>query len=234
MPERYRALVGLAGGAGLRWGECVGLTWDAIDLAKASVRVGRVGIEVAGHVTFKPYPKTRAGRRVVPLPPFVVKLLRAHRELVTPGPAGEVFTNEAGGPLRRTVFRAWIWRPALVRAGLLGKVVQAGPRVWRATWRDRDGNEVIEEFPNRRVARARLSRMAQAGLRFHDLRHSYATWLVSDGVPINDVARVMGHEQISTTLDRYTHAFGAGAEKVRDSFADFPLTFEADEDESGP
>lgn len=104
--------------------------------------------------------------------------------------------------------------------------------MWRATWRDRDGNEVIEEFPNRRVARARVSRMAQGGLRFHDLRHSYATWLVSDGVPINDVARVMGHEQISTTLDRYTHAFEAGAEKVRDSFADFPLTFEADEDES--
>ncbi|MFC8615630.1 tyrosine-type recombinase/integrase [Micromonospora purpureochromogenes] len=91
---------------------------------------------------------------------------------------------------------------------------------------------MIEEFPNRRVARARVSRMAQGGLRFHDLRHSYATWLVSDGVPINDVARVMGHEQISTTLDRYTHAFEADAEKVRASFADFPLTFEADEDEN--
>jgi integrase len=233
IPKRYRALVGLAGGSGLRWGECVGLTWDAIDLEKATVRVGRVGIEVAGHVTFKPYPKTRAGRRVVPLPPFVVKLLRAHRQLVPSGPAGEVFTNEAAGPLRLTVFRAWIWRPALVRAGLLGTVVQVGPRVWRATWRDRDGNEVIEEFPNRRVARARVSRMAQGGLRFHDLRHLYATWLVSDGVPINDVARVMGHEQISTTLDRYTHAFEAGAEKVRESFADFPLTSEPDEDETG-
>ncbi|MGC5017570.1 hypothetical protein [Micromonospora sp. DT47] len=54
---------------------------------------------------------------------------------------------------------------------------------------------------------------------------------MSDGVPINDVARVMGHEQISTTLDRYTHAFEAGAEKVRESFAGFPLTLEADEDE---
>ena len=42
-------------------------------------------------------------------------------------------------------------------------------------------------------------------LRFHDLRHSYATWLVSDGVPVNVVSRLMGHEQISTTLDRYTH-----------------------------
>jgi integrase len=32
-----------------------------------------------------------------------------------------------------------------------------------------------------------------ATLRFHDLRHSYATWLVTDGVPINAIQRVMGH-----------------------------------------
>ena len=41
-------------------------------------------------------------------------------------------------------------------------------------------------------------------MRFH-VRHSYATWLVSDGVPINVVSRLMGYEQISTTLNRYTH-----------------------------
>jgi integrase len=42
------------------------------------------------------------------------------------------------------------------------------------------------------------------GLRFHDLRHSYATWLIDDGVPPNMVQRVMGHERSSTTLDLYT------------------------------
>ena len=31
------------------------------------------------------------------------------------------------------------------------------------------------------------------------------TSLVSDGVPINVVGLLMGHEQISTTLNRYTH-----------------------------
>ncbi len=131
--------------------------------------------------------------------------------------------------MRRTMFRAWLWRPALVRAGLLGQVVQISPKVWRARWRDRSGNEVTAECPNRRVARSRVSRLAQGGLRFHDLRHSYATWLVSDGVPLNEVARVMGHEQISTTLDRYTHAFDNGSDRVRDSFADFPLTIEQEE-----
>jgi integrase len=40
---------------------------------------------------------------------------------------------------------------------------------------------------------------------FHDLRHCYATWLISEGVPVNVVQAVMGHEQASTTLNRYTH-----------------------------
>ncbi|MFE7872755.1 tyrosine-type recombinase/integrase [Micromonospora humida] len=61
------------------------------------------------------------------------------------------------------------------------------------------------------------------GLRFHDLRHSYATWLVSDGVPINDVAKVMGHEQTSTTLDRYTHSTRDRDRRVLASFAAFSL-----------
>ena len=38
---------------------------------------------------------------------------------------------------------------------------------------------------------------------FHDLRHSYAIWLVDDGVPVNMIQRVMGHERSSTTLDLY-------------------------------
>ena len=41
-------------------------------------------------------------------------------------------------------------------------------------------------------------------MRFHDLRHSYATWLMDDGVPVNMVQRVLGHEKSSTTLDLYT------------------------------
>ncbi|MEH0822568.1 MULTISPECIES: tyrosine-type recombinase/integrase [unclassified Micromonospora] len=50
-----------------------------------------------------------------------------------------------------------------------------------------------------------MAAKAVGGMRFHDLRHAYATWLVTDGVPINLVQRVMGHEQASTTLNRYTH-----------------------------
>ena len=78
VPTRYRALVALAAGTGLRWGECVGLRWDAVDLAAETVRVIRVAEEVSGQVGLKPYPKSKAGRRVVPIPPAMVEMLRQH------------------------------------------------------------------------------------------------------------------------------------------------------------
>ncbi len=46
----------------------------------------------------------------------------------------------------------------------------------------------------------------------------------SAGVPINDVSAVMGHEQTSTTLDRYTHPSQDRDQRVRSVFADFLLT----------
>jgi integrase len=223
IPPRYYALVALAGGTGLRWGECIGLRWDSVDLENAEVHVIRVAIEVAGTVTTKPFPKSRASRRTVPLPPFVVQALNEHRARYGQGPAGEVFMNEAGGPVRRTLFRARVWRPALVRAGLLGKVVQEGRERYKATWRDSAGHEHSNTFAGEREAIAETARHAAAGLRFHDLRHSYATWLVSDGVPVNDVQRIMGHEQATTTLNLYTHGSGGVSERVRRTFDAFSL-----------
>jgi integrase len=49
-----------------------------------------------------------------------------------------------------------------------------------------------------------VSRNQAGGLRFADLRHCYATWLVDDGVPPDMVQRVMGHERSSTTPELYT------------------------------
>lgn len=224
-PLRHRALVALVGGTGLRWGEAVGLRWDALDLDAARVSVRRVAVEVAGTVTTKPYPKSKAGRRTVPVPPFAVELLREHRERFGTGAAGDVFTNQAGGPLRRTLFRARVWRPALVEAGLLGEVREEEPG-WVAVWQDRDGVTHTDRLDSRAAAVKHVARSAAGGLRFHDLRHSYATWLISQGVPVNDVQQVMGHENPSTTLGLYTHDSGRADETVRDAFADDPLTDE--------
>ena len=42
-------------------------------------------------------------------------------------------------------------------------------------------------------------------VRLHDLRHTYATWAVQNGVPIPTVARLLGHSTEWTTA-RYLHA----------------------------
>lgn len=200
VPVRHRAIVCLAALAGLRWGECAGLMWGAIDMKARTVRVVQVAEETPSGATIRPYPKTRSGVRTVPLPGPLVAALRTHLKRWSGAPATTelVFPTRNGTPVLRSNFRREVWAPALLRSGL------------------------------------------PPALRFHDLRHSYATWLITDGVPVNAVQRVMGHANASTTLDRYTHAPIDYADRVRaalDDLADDPLTFpgpdDLDEDDDG-
>jgi integrase len=78
LPERHRAIVATAAGAGLRWGEAAGLRLDALDLAQSRLTVIRTVVEVSGRTSFKPFPKSVAGRRTVPLPPWLVAIIEEH------------------------------------------------------------------------------------------------------------------------------------------------------------
>ena len=56
------------------------------------------------------------------------------------------------------------------------------------------------------------SLLKKAGLphmRFHDLRHSAATMLLAMGVPIKVVQELLGHSDISTTLNVYGHVLAS-------------------------
>jgi integrase len=166
-------------------------------------------------------PSRWAAVRTIPLPDFLVRELEAHRELTVgdtdPDPGSLVFPTRNGTPQRRSNFRRQVWRPALVRAGLLGSVAAVGD-AWCATWVDQSGATRRRTCPTEREAITHVVTHAVGGLRYHDLRHSYATWLVSDGVPVNVVQRVMGHEQASTTLNRYTHTPDDYGQRVRAAF----------------
>ena len=50
-----------------------------------------------------------------------------------------------------------------------------------------------------------LERVGLPRVRFHDLRHSAATLLLSLGVYPKVVQELLGHSQISVTLDTYSH-----------------------------
>ena len=62
-----------------------------------------------------------------------------------------------------------------------------------------------------RVVRDRFYRILEiAGLRrqrFHDLRHSYASLMISQGVSSREVMEALGHSTIVMTLNRYAHIF---------------------------
>ncbi|WP_433787555.1 tyrosine-type recombinase/integrase [Actinomycetospora sp. CA-101289] len=240
VPERYRAFVATAAWAGLRWGETAGLRADALDLDHRRLRVIRVVVEVSGSTAFKPFPKSAAGRRTVPLPAWLTTMIGDHIARFGLGDHGLVFPNAVGKPLRRTLFRSRVWRPALVRAGLLGEVAETDGHKFEGRWADEDGEPVAQVCGSYDEAVKVVAREAGTGLRFHDLRHSYATWLVDDGVPPNMVQRVMGHENVTTTLQLYTRrtehhdrildALGGGPALAREDDEDGP----DDDDEDGP
>jgi integrase len=117
VPDRYRALIVFAAGMGMRQGECFGLTVDRVDFLRKQVRVDRQLVAArAGVPEFGP-PKTKAGFRTIPMPEVVGGTLAAHLARYHPGPAGLVFTNTLGHPLRRNT-AGEMWHRAAAQAGL--------------------------------------------------------------------------------------------------------------------
>ncbi len=104
----------IGGYCGLRLGEALGLRWKRIDILTRTIMVA----EQLDRMTLQLAPlKTRASRRVVPMPAFIADELAA----IAPAPVDPealVFTTEAGGPIRDGNFRRRIWAPALEAAGL--------------------------------------------------------------------------------------------------------------------
>jgi len=117
---RYRSLVLFDAYCGLRLSELAGLRRSALDLGRGRVRVTENAVEVRGTIEWG-VPKTRAGKRTVPIPSAVVSALDQHlREHVDPKPAALVFGGASGGVLRAGSWRTRFWHPAIRAAGLGG------------------------------------------------------------------------------------------------------------------
>jgi integrase len=59
------------------------------------------------------------------------------------------------------------------------------------------------------VFKAALRGAALLEVRFHDLRHTAATLLLSQGVHVKLVSEMLGHSTITLTLDTYSHLIPA-------------------------
>lgn len=170
-------------------------------------------------------PKTKGSRRQVPLPPNTTALLREylaeHPNARTPG------AHVASAPLfpamllraeRPTGVRAdtkdgesAAQRQATALADL--SVAEAGERLeldWGQPLRHATFYKAVY-----RPAVLRANRMAATTgapvlppeLKFHALRHTYASLCIAAGRPALEIARFMGHARPSTTEAIYAHLF---------------------------
>jgi integrase len=53
--------------------------------------------------------------------------------------------------------------------------------------------------------RPTLKKAGLPKIRFHDLRHTFATLLLKEGVPVTVVSKMLGHASAKMTLDTYSH-----------------------------
>jgi integrase len=122
LPARYRPMATIGAILGLRFGEVAALRVGRIDLGRRVLHVEESLGEAGGHL-FAKAPKTRAGRRTMPIPDALADELQRHFALCGlegAAPDTLVFQGPAGGPLRRSHFRSRVWEPACRRAGLDG------------------------------------------------------------------------------------------------------------------
>lgn len=62
--------------------------------------------------------------------------------------------------------------------------------------------------------------MRPFGMRFHDLRHLYASHLIRQGRGVKAVQEMLGHASAATTLNTYTHLWADEWDLVRDAAGD--------------
>lgn len=198
------------------------------------LRVERTVLQIDGVLTYDS-PKTRGSRRTVPLPPELTAVLRDYLAVhprrneptapLFPGfgltqskPAGTASTDNAGrrivptpeeargalsvqeacdqltldwsAMLRHGTFYRYVYRPAVLRAIRLGTALGTDP-------------STVPTADSTTQAGADLP----PALRFHALRHTYASLCVAAGLSALAIAKFMGHSKVTTTLTVYAHLF---------------------------
>lgn len=202
MPERFRAMVDLGGGCGLRQGEILGVAVDAIDFRSDTLHVVQQLKLSRSKAVFAP---PKGGKlRDVPLPGPVADALRDHMKRFPPveitlpwkvadGPPVTkqlIFTGLRGGHVWRTSLNEEAWKRALASAGV-----------------------IPERKPGEAYAESRENGM-------HALRHFYASVLLVAGENIKALAEYLGHSDPGLTLRVYAHLMPSSRERTGRAVSD--------------
>lgn len=160
---------------GLRMSELRGLRWKDVDLDEGTMQIRRVLTLTNNNDRVLKEPKSSSGRRSISIPPETVRILRRWRQ--TQNEQRMKVANE--------------WSPWEEVNGELVFTSRVGTPV--------DPSNLRRAF-KRVVQEADLPE-----IRFHDLRHTHATMMLSEKVSPKVVSERLGHSRVGITLDRYSH-----------------------------
>ena len=112
---------------------------------------------------------------------------------------------------------------ALLRRQLIQEQehINAGDR-WKDTgfvFTSRHGDPMVpEKMTLDHIAALKRAKLPR--IRFHDLRHSCATLLLSKGVPIKMIQEILGHSSYTTTMNLYVHVVEAMRDEATNAMND--------------
>lgn len=175
--DRLEALYTVALALGLRQGEALGLRWQDVDLER-----GRLTVAYALQRQ-----KTDPGE---PAKPVLVepKTERSRRTLALPATVLSALREHRSRQLQERLIAGSAWE----EYGFIFTTTTGRPLL----------NTYLLRLFHAHLERAGLPRM-----RFHELRHSAASLLIAQGVPLKTVSTVLGHSTITLTSDVYGHLF---------------------------
>lgn len=164
---------------GLRLGEVLGMRWRHVALGVeggGSVAVFSQAIETNAGVSVVPYAKTASSRGVVSFGSTTGDMLRCHR---VEQDARREFLGEA-------------WEDGdLVFCGGHGQPMRPS----KVSYAVSSAVAMLED----------AGALSTRGATFHSLRHTHATLLLRERVPVHIVSKRLRHKTIQITLDYYAH-----------------------------
>lgn len=205
IPGYYQPLTLHLWGTGERFSEATAhqVRDDSLDGARQTTQVVRAWKRQPDHTYLLGEPKTRRSRRTLPLSP---KLVTVHRRLTAGrAPTDLLFPAMEGGQLLGSTFYDVAWAPAVARARVCDKHRDqretAAQRAERLERQRETGKRIRPPVAGVCTCEGVLTKQP----RVHDLRHSHASQLIAEGLPLPVISRRLGHKSIQVTIDRYGH-----------------------------